>query len=81
MKLTDPQRRVIRQLRAEADAQGEWVDLSTLGISRATVRALMELGALEAKESDGFPGQLNGQKYRLTRRAWAEIEPRSACAE
>jgi hypothetical protein len=32
---------------------------------RSTIRALLDLGAIEAK-SPGFPGQLFAQQYRLT---------------
>ena len=57
------------------DVNGEvpWLDLAGLGLGRATIRALQRLGLVEAME-EGFPGQLVGQRYRITEAGRAAIE-------
>lgn len=65
VKLSDVQRRVLKQLANGGVVGEEWLDLGDSGISRATVRALLSIGAIEQK-AEGFPGQLAGQAYRVT---------------
>jgi hypothetical protein len=64
MRLSRSQLRVLENCAEFRDGTG-WSDLSGRGIMRTTIRALLDLGAIEAK-SPGFPGQLFAQQYRLT---------------
>ena len=64
MRLSRSQLRVLENCAEFRDGTG-WSDLSGRGIMRSTIRALLDLGAIEAK-SPGFPGQLFAQQYRLT---------------
>jgi hypothetical protein len=64
MKLSESQWRALRVCAAKRDDE-EWQDLSGLGFHRPTIRALLDIGAIEPKKA-GFPGQLFGQEYRIT---------------
>jgi hypothetical protein len=74
MKLSDVQRRLLKQL---ANIGEEWLDLTARSVSRPTIRALLAVGALEQR-SEGFPGQIAGQAYRVTPAGRAAVTPRGA---
>ena len=49
----------------EGTEEAPWLDLAGLGLSRTTIRVLERAGLIEAME-EGWPGQLIGQRYRIT---------------